>query len=142
MQMMRAPALVRLYRMDRERRRLLLWALLLLTAASAAVAALPFRVAIRFGAVPLKGRAARRPAECVKAIESVSRRLPWRTKCIEKGLAVQRLLRSGGVDALLHYGARHAENGMLEAHVWVSVDGETVIGGDEAPGFAELAQYP
>ena len=72
----------------------------------------------------------------------MSRRLPWRTKCIEKGLAVQRLLRSGGVDALLHYGARHAENGMLEAHVWVSVDGETVIGGDEAPGFAELAQYP
>ena len=142
MQMMRAPALVRLYRMDRERRRLLLRALLVLTAASAAVAAWPFRVAIRFGAVPLKGRAARGSAECVKAIESVSRRLPWRTKCIEKGLAVQRLLRSGGVDALLHYGARHAENGMLEAHVWVSVDGETVIGGDEAPGFAELAQYP
>jgi hypothetical protein len=63
--------------------------------------------------------------------------------CIEKGLAVQRLLRSSGVDARLHYGARHApKTGKLEAHVWVTVAGEVIFGGEEAAAYAELARYP
>jgi hypothetical protein len=56
---------------------------------------------------------------------------------------LQRLLRRGGVDARLHYGARgNGGAGNLEAHVWVSVGGRILIGGDEAAGFAELAVYP
>jgi hypothetical protein len=63
--------------------------------------------------------------------------------CIEQGLAAQRMLRRGGRDALLHYGARqNPASGRLEAHVWVSVDERTVIGGEEAPGFAAVAAYP
>jgi len=63
--------------------------------------------------------------------------------CIEKGLALQRLLRTSGTDARLHYGARHDPvSGRLEAHVWVTVDGRAVIGGEEAVGFAEVASYP
>jgi hypothetical protein len=63
--------------------------------------------------------------------------------CIEKGLATQRMLREAGIDAVLHYGARHADDsGKLQAHVWVSVAGETIIGGEEAPDFAEIATYP
>jgi hypothetical protein len=63
--------------------------------------------------------------------------------CIEKGLAVQRLLRQSGVDALLHYGAQQIpSSGKLQAHVWVTVGGDAVIGGEEAAGFAELARYP
>ena len=42
---------------------------------------------------------------------------------------------------MLLYGARHEGTG-LAAHVWVDVDGETVIGGEEAPNFARLAQFP
>lgn len=81
--------------------------------------------------------------ECVWAVEAIARRLPWRTVCIQKGLAVQRLLRSSGVDAILHYGARRApDSGELEAHVWVTVAGEAVIGGEEAVGFAEIAAFP
>jgi hypothetical protein len=63
--------------------------------------------------------------------------------CIEKGLTAQRMLRSGGVDAILHYGARHRPgSGRLEAHVWISVGGETVMGGEQAANFAELATFP
>jgi hypothetical protein len=75
-------------------------------------------------------------------VEAAGRRLPWRTVCIEKGLAAQRLLRQGGADARLHYGARHSDTGKLEAHVWVSVEDTVVIGGEEADGFAELGVYP
>ena len=81
--------------------------------------------------------------DCLWAVDAAARRLPWRTMCIEKGLAVQRLLRRNGIDARLHYGARNnAYRDRLEAHVWVTVDGRAVIGGEEADDFAELASYP
>ena len=140
---MSAGPFARLRRLGSERRRLLVQAALLLTGASIAVAALPFRAAIRFGAVRDSGRRRGTPEDAVWAVEAASRLLPWRTMCIEKGLAVQRLLRSGGVDAVLHYGARHSpETGKLEAHVWVTAGGEPIIGGVEAPHFAEVASFP
>ena len=77
------------------------------------------------------------------AIEAAARRLPWRTKCIEQGLAAQRLLRSAGFDAQLHYGARHApDSKALQAHVWTAVDGQVMIGANEADRFGVLATYP
>jgi len=122
---------------------LLMRAGLMVSAASAAVACLPFRRAIRFGSVDLSRRGGDRPEDCLSAVEAVARRVPWRTMCIEKGLALQRLLRTSGTDARLHYGARHDPvSGRLEAHVWVTVDGRAVIGGEEAAGFAEVASYP
>jgi hypothetical protein len=121
---------------------MLVRASVLLGFASAAVALLPFRLAIRFGSVPL-GLANCSPEDCIWAVEAAARRLPWRTLCIEKGLAAQRLLRTRGVNAVLHYGARHhPATGKLEAHVWVTVDGRPVIGGAEAPDFAPIATYP
>ena len=137
-----AGPFTRLRELGVERRRLLLRAAVLLSLASTAVALLPFRVAIRFGSVRL-GRRAGSVEQCVWAVEAAARRLPQRTLCIQKGLVVQRLLRSAGTAAILHYGARHnPRGGQLEAHVWVSVDGRIVIGGAEAPEFALIASYP
>jgi hypothetical protein len=140
---MHALPLARFYRLPSDRRRTLARACVVLTAASAAVAFLPFRKAIEFGATPLRRQFGLSAEACVWAVEAAARRLPWRTMCIQKGLAVQRLLRTAGVDAVLHYGARRgADSGKLEAHVWISVDGRTVIGGEEAAGFPELAVFP
>lgn len=135
--------LVRLHRLDGRRRRLLARSAALLTVASAAVAVLPFLHAIRLGAIPLGRRRDVAIDDCIWAIEAAAGRLPWRTVCIEKGIVLQRLLRSSGVDAILHYGARHhPENSKLEAHVWVTVKGEAVMGGKDAAGFVEVATYP
>lgn len=144
MQRSRPGPFLRFQRLGAERRALLVRASLVLTAASAGVALLPFRRAIRFGCVDSGGRRTASGIErYVWAVEAAARRLPWRTMCIEKGLAVQRLLRSNGYDARLHYGARHGgSSGKLEAHVWVSVGGDVVIGGEEAPGFAVVQSYP
>jgi hypothetical protein len=140
--MSKTGLLQQLRRLSSAQRRLLLRASALLGFASVAVALLPFRRAIRFGLVPLSGGGAS-VADCVWAVEAASRRLPWRTLCIEKGLVVQRLLRSHGVNAILHYGARHhPRSGKLEAHVWVTVDGRAVIGGAAAQDFALIATYP
>lgn len=144
MQKTRAKPFLKFQRLSRERQRLCVHAATILTLASAAVALLPFRRAIGFGAVPLGDRPKPvRAEDCVWAVEAAARRLPWRTMCIEKGLAVQRLLRRSGVDASLHYGARHrANDGALDAHVWVTVNDRIVIGGEEAANFAEVASYP
>jgi hypothetical protein len=132
----------RFARLSSERRRLLLRASLVLTGASAAVALLPFRRAIRFGCVPLRQGPQVDIGRCIWAVETAARRLPWRTMCIEQGLAAQRILRAAGIDAVLHYGARHkAAEGVLEAHVWVTVDGKPVIGGAEAQDFASIASF-
>jgi hypothetical protein len=52
------------------------------------------------------------------------------------------MLRRRGYASLLHYGVAQEETKGLSAHVWVSVDGQTVIGGEEAPKFICLATYP
>ena len=141
--MAKSTILRRWQRVGGDRRRLLVRAALVLAAASAAVALLPFRRAIRFGSVGRgRGRAQFRANEYVWAVETAARYLPLRTMCIEKGLAVQRLLRRSGSDARLHYGARHdPETGRLQAHVWVSLDDVIVIGGDDSSRFAEVATY-
>jgi hypothetical protein len=138
-------------RIDRFRRlrpaqwRLILGAVFTLAFASATLRVVRFRRAIRFGSVSLgrNDRATYVVRDCVWAVEAAARRLPWRCVCIQQGLAVQRMLRTRGFDARLHYGARHSDAcGKLEAHVWVTVGGEAVTGGAEASGFAEVAAYP
>jgi hypothetical protein len=134
--------IVRFHRLDPARRRLLARACVTLAAASAMVALRPFRRAVRFGCVPL-GKKRPDSDQFIWAIEAAARRLPWRAMCIEQGLAAQRMLRRGGIEAVLHYGIRQRPpTGKLEAHVWVSVGGKAVLGGEAAAGYAEVAVYP
>lgn len=140
---MSANPLVRYQRLSTARRVLLPRAIATLAAASLAVALFPFRKAIRFGSIELQSRAEASTNDIVWAVEAASRRMPWRTVCLQKGLAAQRMLRATGIDARLHYGARHEPGSRgLEAHVWVTVAGHPVIGADQAEAFAEVATFP
>jgi hypothetical protein len=144
MQRTRTNALSRFQQLDRGRRRLLVEAAVSLAAVSAALRLLPFRRAIRLGAGTVDNNRVERcqPDDVVWAIEAAARRLPWRTVCIDKGIAAQRMLRRRGLDATLHYGVgTHAEEGDLKAHVWVTLDGAAVIGGSEAADFAEVSAF-
>lgn len=75
------------------------------------------------------------------AVDIVARRVPWRSVCLDRGLALHRLLRRRGHRAVLHYGIRQDKE-RLEAHVWVSLDGVLLSGGDQAPNFKEVRRYP
>jgi hypothetical protein len=122
------------------------WALLIeagavLTAARLTLLTRRFDRAIRFGSVPLgEASSSHSVGAIIRSIEAMARRAPFRALCIEQGLAAQRMLRRAGADAVLHYGARH-DDGALKAHVWVTIDGEVVIGGAQAPRFREVAAY-
>jgi hypothetical protein len=127
-------------------RRLLAEALPALALASLAVKLAPFRrVAAwasrrgRGGAVQLDEAALRKARW---AVEAWARRVPWRAVCFQKGLALHWMLRRRGVASVLHYGVAQEPATGLKAHVWVSVAGRPVIGGEEAVGFACLATFP
>ena len=115
-----------------------------LAAASAAIATLPFRRVVQIASRDrLGGRADRLGLEqLVWAVEAVARRMPWRTVCFQKGLALHLLLRRRGISSVLHYGVGKDEAGELAAHVWIVVDDRIVLGGEEVDRFSCLATYP
>lgn len=118
---------------------------LCLAAAAAAIALLPFA---RVGRLASGGCAratavdAPRLKEVRWAVEAVSRRVPFRAKCFERGLAAQWMLRRRGIPSILFYGAALNAKQGLAAHVWVRADGLDVVGCENAASFATVAQFP
>lgn len=135
-------AIARFIGLDRRRKVLIVAATLALGAMSAALRLLPFRTAIRLGSVALGTGPAGDPGDLVWAVRAAAPRVPWRAKCIEQGLALQWLLRRRGVPARLHYGVGRGDAEALTAHVWVSLDDEVILGGEELARFGEVAVYP
>ncbi len=142
--------------MNRERRTLrglsgrewslLIEAGLLLAGASAAIALLPFA---RVGRLASGRDAALMPpdeaaviAEFRWAITAVARRVPFRAKCFEQGLAAQWMLRRRGIASTLFYGIARDRDRALSAHVWVRSGAFDVVGCDNIADFATVAQFP
>ncbi len=111
--------------------------------ASAAVRFLPFRWVVRSmgsgDTQPAKRRST--PQVIVRSIKRASRRVPWRTVCIQEGLAVHWLLRRRGYPSRLHYGIR-PDAAALKAHVWITLEEEVVIGETEADPHLPVASFP
>ena len=123
---------------------LLAEALATLAVASLAIALLPFRTVAAAASRPLCKPAAARTDSVARArwaVQAWARRVPWRTVCFQRGLALHWMLRRRGIGSVLLYGAKRGDEG-LAAHVWIDVAGETVIGGEEAADFACLARFP
>jgi hypothetical protein len=119
-------------------------ALAALALASLAIALLPFRRVAAAASAPGRGPERADPETVRRARSAVtgwSRRVPWRAVCFQKGLAVHWMLRRRGIPSVLLYGVRNGGDG-LAAHVWVDVDDQTVIGGEEAANFTCLARFP
>lgn len=140
------PRLPRLDRLSRGDWLLAGEALAALAWASLAIAFRPFRkVAEAASKAPARPAAALEtglPKRIRWAVDAWGRRVPWRAVCFQRGLAAHRMLRRRGYGSILHYGVAREEVKGLSAHVWVSLDGRPVIGGEEAPKFTCLATFP
>lgn len=75
-----------------------------------------------------------------RAVRAWGRRLPWRAKCFEQGLAASWMLRRRGLAYALHYGAAQRE-GRLEAHVWVTSGPNPIVGEENHEAFSLLATF-
>jgi hypothetical protein len=124
------------------KKQLVIEAIFSLLVAWAAVGLLPFRLAFRMGVQPLGKKIGDDICDLVWAVEAAGARVPWKAVCFQKGLALQSMLRRRGIDARLHYGVGFDPARSIRAHVWVSVDGDIVLGGKEAPDFRLLASMP
>lgn len=114
-----------------------------LVAASLATRLLPFRRYIGLGARPLKRRRGLSGVEEARILAAIANRVPFRAVCLQRGLALQWMLRRRGVDAVLHYGVQMKPEGEeIAAHVWVSVDGEVLLGAPQHLLYTEVAHYP
>jgi hypothetical protein len=126
---------------------LLAEAALSLLAARAALRVLPFRwlehlFVLPLGDPELFGRERGETRRLVRqAVEAVARRLPLRTACFPRAMAVHWMLRRRGVRASLVYGASGGPGRGISAHVWVEDEGLAVIGRAGAEGLAVLARY-
>jgi hypothetical protein len=144
--MVSPPRLPRLDRLTPHDWLLAVEALASLVWASFAIAFLPFRkvagMASKAPARPAVSLEAGLPRRVRWAVDAWARRVPWRAVCFQRGLAAHRMLRRRGYGSILHYGVAQRDVKGLSAHVWVSLDGRPVIGGEEAPEFTCLATFP
>lgn len=85
--------------------------------------------------------ARRRPAEnpdasatgrVAFAITAMGARVPWRSDCLVQALAGHRWLARLGIASDLNIGVRRAAGAPIQAHAWLKVGGDVLIGGDVA----------
>jgi hypothetical protein len=110
--------------------RLLLESALLLGLARVLVLCVPFRLYAR--AIGRDGESPDAPAPPLvhrvrRAIQAVSGRVPWRSRCLEQALAAKAMLRSRGISSTLYLAVAHETT--LEAHAWVR-SGDVCVTGE------------
>ena len=141
--MRQSPYLARFARLGWRNSLLLAEALLTLAYASAAIRLLPFRrVVDGVARNPRTGGGYADTARLTWAVQACRNRVPWKAVCFQSALCLQIMLRRRGVRSVLHYGIANAQEEPLRAHVWLSVDGITLLGGHEAPRFTCVATFP
>ena len=146
------PALTslrRFCRRSRSEKRFLAEALVTLAVASLAIRTLPFRRLAAAAAGSPKNAGGHRQGEGQHiadqarwAVKRVAAMVPWKAVCFQQGLALQLMLRRRGIRSLLHYGLLQDQERGLQAHVWVSLDGNILIGGEAADEYVCLATFP
>lgn len=143
---MSSAKIIRFVQLDRRRQFLIVEASAALAMMSAAVRFLPFRRAVRMGSRMLSGAAPDDRTEILGdarwSVVAAAGAVPWRAVCLQQGLALQWMLRRRGIDAVLHYGLAKEKGAKLEAHAWVSVGDNLVIGGEIASKFRCVATFP
>jgi Transglutaminase-like superfamily len=70
------------------------------------------------------------------AVHVVGRYLAPGSKCLARALTTQMLLEWQGHSGELQIGVAKSETGLLEAHAWIEVQGQVVIG-----NLSDLARY-
>jgi hypothetical protein len=75
------------------------------------------------------------------AIGAISRRAPWRCRCLEQALAAKVMLRVRGVPNTLYLGVARSADKQLEAHAWVRSGPFYVTGGNGRDRYAVVSTF-
>lgn len=122
-------------------RLLVLEAMIALLPAALAVRYLPFARVVESARKVRRQRSEVEPRRLARMVEIAARKVPWRAMCFESALCLRVILRRRGIASTLHYGIGSEQDGALKAHVWLTVDGDVLIGGANAAQFACVATF-
>ncbi|NBC02664.1 MAG: lasso peptide biosynthesis B2 protein [Bacteroidetes bacterium] len=76
------------------------------------------------------------------SIRHISRFVPWESKCLVQAVVAKILLKKRNIDSTLYLGVRKSEDGSnLEAHAWLDVNNQTILGGDISDQFTMVSSY-
>ena len=87
-------------------------------------------------------RRAHRVQQVGWAVRAMALRLPWTAACFDQAIAAQAMLRWRGVPSTMVFGAGWNCARVLQAHVWVKVGSQGVVGCELAADFAAMASFP
>ena len=126
-------------------RRLLVEATVLLAMVRFALVLLPFRLVARHLGAPRQESDAdvtERPVlrRVAWAIDAVSRRAPWRCKCLEQGIAAKMMLRRRRLANTLYLGVARGDR-EIEAHAWLRSGTMYVTGGSDNQRFSVVSTF-
>jgi len=135
----------RFFDLSGQQRWLLLKTLSLLAVVRLGLWVLPFRIVLRLvetlrrKGLPRKTPSCSSVAEVIWAVKTTSRYVPEAT-CLTQALTAHCLLGRLGHPAKLEIGVARGKDGALEAHAWVEVAGETLIG--SLPDLTRFSKFP
>ena len=145
--MRRRSGLLGFLGLSSENKLVLAESLITLALVSLAIRLIPFKLVVKAAKAGAASRAVT-PEEktavvrCRWAVDRWADRVPWRTVCFQKGLALHLMLRRRRIASILHYGVMQNRERGLTAHVWVSESGQIIMGGETAADYSELARFP
>lgn len=74
------------------------------------------------------------------AVNEISYRTPWKSKCLVKALTAQIMLERRKISSTLYLGVAKDRNKLI-AHAWLRSGQVIVTGAREMPGFKEVARF-
>jgi transglutaminase superfamily protein len=67
------------------------------------------------------------------AVRTMSRYLPWHSRCLAQALTVTRMLGRRGIASTLYLGTMKDETNELQMHAWVRCGSVVLTGGPQSP---------
>jgi hypothetical protein len=74
-------------------------------------------------------------------INGLANRTPWSSTCLVKTLTAHQMVKKREIEHTLHIGVAKNLSNNFEAHSWLSVGTQIIIGGENLDGFHELAGF-
>lgn len=116
-----------------------------LTAAKVMVSVMPFKRIIAVAAPGafesprvLAAREQGRSLWIGSFVEAVSLRVPWKSRCYDRAVAVCMMLRLLGIPGTVYFGIRKSPDAELSAHAWVRSGSFTVAGAEGSEDYTVL----
>lgn len=149
------PLLTRFLRKSAEEKKLLMEAIICMFIVRGVIRFLPFNTLqrlIKAESVPIeadiqaKSNRTKDPqfknVETIACIvRSLSRKVPWESKCLVQAASARIMLNRRGIQSSLFLGVKKEQLEKLQPHAWLQVCNQTILGGHEPGEYVPVSRF-